>query len=1079
MPEWPEPKQHPHPGRSHAQEAPMLHGSPCAHRAAAYAELEVTTNFTFLTGASHPDEYVRQAAALGYRAVAVTDTNTLSGIVRAHVVAEELGLPLIVGCRLTFHDAPGMSILAYPTDKSSYGRLCRLLTLGKRRAAKGQCQLYLHDLLEHQEHLLAVVVVPEVIDSGFLEILQGLRDRFDDDRLSIAASCLYGQDDRSRLQRLACLADHVGVPMVATNHVHYHIPQRAALQDTLTCVRHGCTIGQAGYRLFADGERYLKPPQEMARLFAEYPCAIERTVQIAERAGGFSLAQLKYQYPDEVVPPGQLPIEHLAELTQAGARQRYPRGVPAKVCQQIEHELKLIDELHYAHYFLTVHDLVMFARSCGILCQGRGAAANSAVCYCLGITAVDPDRIDILFERFVSRERNEPPDIDIDFEHERREEVIQYIYGKYGRDRAALTAEVISYRSRSAVRDVGKALGLSLDAIDRLAKNMDWWSEDQLQDRHLRELGFNPHEPVMRHLVALTHELVGFPRHLSQHVGGFVITRDPLCELVPIENAAMAERTVIEWDKDDIDALNMLKVDVLGLGMLTCVRKTFELIERHHDRAFTLATIPPEDPAVYDMVCAADTVGVFQIESRAQMTMLPRLRPRRFYDLVIEVAIVRPGPIQGQMVHPYLRRRNGEEAVTYPDRNIEGVLHKTLGVPLFQEQVMALAVVAAGFTPGEADELRRAISAWKSRGKDRILEFHKRFIGGMKQRGYDPDFAERCFNQIKGFGDYGFPESHAASFALLVYVSAWLKKHYPAAFAAALLNSQPMGFYAPAQIVRDAQAHGVEVRPVDVNGSQWDCTLEEAGGVLRLGMRLVHGLRKEDGDVIAEVVAQRGRFASIESLWRTTGVPVTTLRRLASADGFGSMNLDRQAALWQVRALRDGELPLFDQQEDSKGRFPADSPGTESIQLLPFIPEPRRMVQDYQATGLSLKNHPLKFLRDMLNQRRVTSAGDLQDEKRCPDGSPVTVAGLVLVRQRPSTASGIIFMTLEDETGISNLIVRPRVYERDRKAARHGTIIIARGRIERQGKVVHIMTHQIQDISHELTDLCASSRDFR
>ncbi len=968
MPEQPQPKIKPHPWKHLAPgEYTGGSGGGGAHDEA-YVELHVTSNFTFLHGASHPEELVQQAATLGHCAAAITDRNTLSGIVRAHIAAKDIGIPLVVGCRVelqTQPEAPLLSVLVYPTNRAAYSRLCRLLTLGKRRAPKGQCELTLHDLIEHHEGLLAIIVPPAVLDEDFIEIVRGLGRVFDDDRLWIASSCLYGPDDRERLAQLIALSHHTKAPLVATNDVHYHVADRRPLQDVLTCIRLGCTLPEAGFRLFAHAERHLKRPQEMARLFAEHPQAIARTVQIAQRAAAFNLDELRYEYPDEICPPHRTPMQYLIDLTWQGAAKHYPHGVPKKVRRQIENEFALIDELNYAPYFLTVYDLVVFARSRGILCQGRGAAANSAVCYCLGVTAVDPDRIDLLFERFVSRERNEPPDIDIDFEHERREEVIQYIYSKYGRERAALTAEVITYRGKSAVREVGKALGLSLDCVDRLSKSMDWWEKGKLRPNRLRELGLNPNDPTIHHLVQRMNEILGFPRHLSQHVGGFVITKGPLCELVPIENAAMKDRTVIEWDKDDIDALGMLKVDVLGLGMLTCIRKCFDLVNGQYlarreytavrprcihrglnggRRTLELHTVPSEDAAVYDMICSADTIGVFQIESRAQMSMLPRLRPRCFYDLVIEVAIVRPGPIQGKMVHPYLRRRNGEEPVTYPDERVKEVLGKTLGIPLFQEQAMRLAIVGAGFTPDEADQLRRAMAAWKRKG-NQIEKFGTRLIEGMISRGYPLEFAERCFEQIKGFSDYGFPESHAASFALLVYVSAWLKRHYPAAFGAALINSQPMGFYAPAQIVRDAQEHGVKIRPVDVNYSQWDCTLQDRhapgtgtppeqvrrdeGGEsssrepkasawgkdapsLRLGMRLVKGLREDEANAISQAVDRYGSFTSIERLWRTSSVRIATLRALARADAFGSMGLDRQAALWEIRRLRDDELPLFD-----------------------------------------------------------------------------------------------------------------------------------------------------------------------
>ncbi len=1078
MPEHPEPKARPHPWTTERRPPSSFSATEKELGGPSYADLHVTSNFSFLRGASHPEELVARAAALGHEAVAVTDVNTLAGIVRAHIAAKEAGIRLVVGCRL----ALDFSVLVYPTDRAAYGRLCRLLTLGKRRAAKGECDLGLYDLVEHHEGLLAVVVPPVDLDGDFVETLSGLRRVFDDDRLSIATSCLYGPDDGERMRQLVALSQHTRIPLAATNDVHYHVAQRRPLQDVLTSIRLGCTVAGAGLNLFPHAERHLKPAAEMTRLFAEYPDAVDRTVRIARRAT-FNLDELRYQYPQETCPPGRSPIQHLAELARQGAMQRYPNGVPGKVRDRITHELGLIDELDYARYFLTVHDLVLFAQGRGILCQGRGAAANSAVCYCLGVTAVDPDRIDLLFERFVSRERNEPPDIDIDFEHERREEVIQYIYRKYGRDRAALTAEVVSYRGRSAVREIGKTLGLSLDCVDRLAKSLDWWDYDNIKQDRLRELGLNPNDPTLERLFLLLREMLGFPRHLSQHVGGFVITKDPLCELVPIENAAMPDRTVIEWDKDDIDAMGMLKVDVLGLGMLTCIRKSFELINDHglHGEPISLYTVPPEDPAVYDMVCAADTVGVFQIESRAQMSMLPRLRPRCFYDLVIEVAIVRPGPIQGNMVHPYLRRRNGEEPVSYPSEDVRDVLSRTLGVPLFQEQAMKLAIVAAGFTPDEADQLRRSMAAWRRRG-DQMERFGVRLVKGMIDRGYPREFAERCFEQIKGFSEYGFPESHAASFALLVYVSCWLKRWHPAVFAAALLNSQPMGFYAPAQIVRDTREHGVEVREVDVASSRWDCMLEQSdeGGdspCLRLGMRLVRGLREDEAALVVNAVARNGSFRSIAELWRASGARVTTLRRLASADAFRSMGLDRQAALWEIRALSDEQLPLFDAAEPGAEKDPGSFAAPGSLRL-PEISELRKVIQDYVATGLSLKAHPVSFCRDALAARGAVPARKFADRRTWPHGSKAAVAGIVLVRQRPGTASGIVFMTLEDETGTANLIVRPQVYQRYRRAARHGVIVLARGTVERQGDVVHILVESIENADDAIAPLAVRSRDF-
>jgi len=1109
MPEQPERKHHDHPlrrpsvrrGRRHEgspdpgrvsgvgrdrRDGSRRDGGPGlerAHRgrarpAARYAELEVATNFTFLTGASHPEELVREAARLGHEAAAVADRNTLAGVVRAHLAAREAGIPLAVGCRLAFERPEGLELLAFPTDRASYGRLSQLLTRGKRRATKGECRLFLDDFLEHEEGMLAVFLPPRALEREPIDALLRLRGALGE-RLSIAVTPLFRSFERERTAEVVALARDTGIPLVATGGVHYHERERRALQDVLTCIRHGCSLSEAGWRLHPNAERHLRPASEVRGLLPGLDEALERAVEIARRAAGFSLDELDYRYPHEICPDGRGPMEHLVHLTWEGARERYPHGIPGEVAAQVRREFTLIGELAYAPYFLTVHDIVRYARSRGILCQGRGAAANSAVCFCLGVTSVDPARIDILFERFVSRERNEPPDIDVDFEHERREEVIQYIYGKYGRDRAALTAEVITYRGRSAVREVGKALGLSLDAIDRLAKNMDWWEAGEIRPHRLRELGLRPSDPTLRRMVKLTAELLGFPRHLSQHVGGFVITERPLSELVPIENAAMEDRTVIEWDKDDIDAMGMLKVDILGLGMLTCVRKSFEMIASVHGRRHDLATVPAEDPAVYDMICEADTVGVFQIESRAQMTMLPRLRPRCFYDLVIEVAIVRPGPIQGDMVHPYLRRRNGEEPVSFPDDKVKKVLAKTLGVPLFQEQAMALAVVAAGFTPGEADRLRRAMAAWRRHEKT-MQQFGERLLGGMTERGYDRDFAERCFRQIQGFSEYGFPESHAASFALIVYVSAWIKRHYPAVFAAALVNSQPMGFYAPAQILRDAREHGVEIRPVDVNASAWDCTLEEDGRAVRIGMRQVKGLGEDDAEAIAAAVRERGPFRTIEDLRRESGVRVFALRKLARADAFRSMRLTRQQALWELRALCDDPVPIFDRAAGERLRQPPEADGGSPARNaeLPEIAEPRQVVEDYASVGVSLRAHPISFLRDRLAKSGVVPAAWLLDDRRFPRGKWAAVAGVVLVRQRPSTAKGILFMTLEDETAVANLMVHPTVYEKYRRPARAGVIVVARGRIERQGRVVHVRVRSMEDWSDRFPGLSRRSRDF-
>jgi len=857
------------------------------------------------------------------------------------------------------------------------------------------------------------------------------------------------------------------VPLVAAGDVHYHVPERRALHDVLTAVRHGTTVAAAGEYLFPNAQRYLKSPETMAALLADVPEAFRRTAEIADRCT-FSLDELRYEYPEELAPPGQTPIEHLTRLTWAGARKRYPQGVPEKVRRLLEHELQLIEELHYEAYFLTVWDLVRFARRRGILCQGRGSAANSAVCYCLGITSVDPERMDVLFERFVSRERNEAPDIDVDFEHQRREEVLQYLYDKYGRERAGMTAEVITYRPRSAVRDVGKALGLSLDRDDALAKRIERFHDEPELAQRCREAGINPENQTGRQLVELVGQLVGFPRHLSQHTGGMVMTQGPLCELVPIENAAMPERTVIQWNKDDLDELGILKVDCLALGMLSAIRRCFQLVRQHEGRELTLANVPEGDREVYDMICRADTMGVFQIESRAQMSMLPRLRPRCFYDLVIEVAIVRPGPIQGNMVHPYLRRRNGQEAATYPNEAIRQVLGKTLGVPLFQEQAMRLAVVAAGFTPGEADQLRRAMGAWRRPGL--IDQFRKKLLGGMRANGFSEQYAEAVFTQIRGFGDYGFPESHAASFALLVYVSAWLKYHYPAAFTCALLNSQPMGFYAPAQLVRNVREHGVEVLPVDVNHSDCDCTLESAAKppaaapwALRLGLNMLHGLASAHAEQIQRARGSRP-FRSLEDFSRRTGLGRAVLSRLAKAGAFGSLELDRREALWHALDQDQEELPLFDGL-DSTGHVD-----------LPKLSAAEEVLADYRSTGLSLQAHPLEFMRAELDALNVLPAGRLAT---WPNGKPVRVAGLVLVRQRPGTAKGITFVTLEDETGTANLIIRPAIWKRYRQAALGATLLLASGMLQRQGDVIHVLTTKLENLSDRLKEITSQARNFR
>ncbi|MBT3904199.1 MAG: error-prone DNA polymerase [Rhodospirillaceae bacterium] len=1030
-----------------------------------YAELQVTSNFTFLEGASHPDELVFQAAALGLKAIAITDRNSLSGVVRAHVAAKEAGLTLVVGARLDLRD--GASLLALPMDRAAYGRLSRLITLGRRRAAKGDCELYRRDVMDAAQGMVLIVLPPEVPDLAFEGQLQAWRRAFPGD-VYLAAQHLSRGDDDAQVRTLAWLADRCGVPLVATNDVLMHIPERRPLADVMTCIREGCTLAEAGTRVLKNAERHIKGQDEMAQLFQSYPDALVRTLEIAERCT-FNLDELRYEYPDEITTDGRAPQEELIHLTWQGAQERYPHRLPGKVKAQIEHELELINRLNYAPYFLTVHDLVKFARSRDILCQGRGSAANSAVCFVLGITAVDPDRLDLLFERFISDARDEPPDIDVDFEHERREEVLQYIYEKYGRDRAGMTATIIHYRSRRAVREVGKVMGLSQDLVAALA-NQNWRSsKDGLGDDRIRELGLDPDESNLRRTLDLTLELIGFPRHLSQHVGGMVITRGRLDEVTPVENASMEDRTVIQWDKNDLDDLGILKVDVLGLGMLSCVRKGFGLIRGHYGKTFGLATVPPEDPAVYDMLCVADSIGVFQVESRAQMSFLPRMRPRTFYDLVIEVAIVRPGPIQGDMVHPYLRRRNGEEQVSFPSDELKGVLGKTLGVPLFQEQAMKVAVVAAGFTPSEADQLRRAMATFKHTGT--IHTFQEKFINGMTGRGYDADFAARCFKQIEGFGDYGFPESHAASFALLVYVSAWMKRHYPAAFACALLNSQPMGFYAPAQIVRDLRDHGVQVRPPDINHSDWDSALElgddpkdPAGGwALRLGFRQIKGLAQTDADWI---VAARGNgYADPVAVWRRAGVNKVALEALARADAFGSLDLNRRQALWAVKPLGDKPLPLFSTLKD-------DDLFSEPDVSLPTMTLGEEVMEDYSTIKLSLKCHPLALLRRDLTSEGVLPNGDLL---RTPDDTRVIVSGLVLIRQRPGTAKGVIFLTLEDETGVANIIVWADKFEAYRRQVLRARLIRIHGRLQRQGIVTHIVAHRIEDLSERLEGLRVGS----
>jgi error-prone DNA polymerase len=1043
-----------------------------------YVELAVTSPFSFLRGASDAIELTLTALRQGYDAIGIADRNTLAGVVRMHSACKEAGLRPLIGCRLDLTDAP--SLLAYPIDREGYGRLSRLLSLGKMRAEKGECELTLEDVAAHRDGI-AFIAWPDDDLDDFERQLPRLRDAIPSLR-HVAASWLYRGNDAARIERLDRLAKAHGCTILATNDVHYHAPDRRPLQDVVTCIREKVTIATAGYLLNANAERHLKSPQELIRLFERWPHAIAATREFADSLH-FSLDELRYEYPRETVPDGRTPQQHLEHLTWEGARQRWPDGIPDKVLKQLNYELPLIEKLDFARYFLTVHDIVAYARSLDppILCQGRGSAANSAVCYCLGITAVDPSTSDLLFERFISEERREPPDIDVDFEHERREEVIQHIYEKYGRDRAGIAATVIHYRPRSAIREVGKVMGLSEDVCGALASTI-WGSMDaELEQERAKDAGLDLTDLHLKRTMKLAEQLIGMPRHLSQHVGGFILTERPLTETVPIGNGAMDDRTFIEWDKDDIDELGILKIDVLALGMLTCIRKCFDLVEQHHGERRELATIPQEVPEVYDMLCRGDSLGVFQVESRAQMNMLPRLKPRCFYDLVIEVAIVRPGPIQGDMVHPYLKRRSGKEPVTFPcpdlehgpSDELERILGRTLGVPIFQEQAMKIALDAAKFTAAEANQLRKAMATFRSKGKIETLQ--EKMVGRMVERGYDPEFAQRCFDQIKGFGEYGFPESHAASFAHLVYVSSWLKWRYPAAFACALLNSQPMGFYAPAQIVRDAREHGVDVRAVDVNSSEWDCTLEAPlpgregkQPSLRLGLRQVDGLHREAGERL--VTARKGSpYRSVEDLRSRAHMPVHAIQRLAAADAFRSMGLDRRAALWDSRALKQApDLPLFahaDARDEGAEAEPA---------RLPAMPLGEHVVNDYQTLRLSLKAHPMAFLREYYVAQNFVTADRLSSIK---DGKRLSIAGLVLIRQRPGSAKGVVFITIEDETGVANLVIWPDVFTRQRKTVMGARLMAVHGLVQRDpdSDVIHVVTRQLEDHTHMLSRLSDDS----
>ena len=1082
----------------------------------AYAELQTTSNFSFLRGASHARELMPTAQGLGLAAVGITDRNTLSGVVRAWTAAKDLKVRALTGCRLDFADGTP-SLLCYPSDREAFARLTRLLTVGQRRADKGGCELHWEDFLQHAEGQLALIVPPSKLDDVFTRDL----DRMASDlrgRVWLTASRAYAARDLQRLARLDQLARAAGAPMVATNDVLYHAPERRPLQDVMTCVREHCTIQEAGFRLEANAERHLKTPQEMARLFERWPRAVEHTMEIVARIG-FDLGQLKEEYPDEPVPPGKTAIQHLTDLTWAGAAWRYPKGVPDKVADQLREELRLIGKMDYPNYFLTVHDIVQEARAMGILCQGRGSAANSSVCFCLGVTSIDPTEHRLLFTRFISENRGEPPDIDVDFEHERREEVMQYVYRRYGRDYAAICGTVIHYRPRSAIRDVGKALGLTEDVTSLLAATVwgSWGSG--LPEEHIRKAGLDPAAPEIARAVSLATELLGFPRHLSQHVGGFVLTKRRLDETVPIGNAAMKDRTFIEWDKDDIDSLGLMKVDILALGMLTAIQRGFGMLRAEHGLDIhDLADVPVEVKGVYDMLSKADSVGVFQVESRAQMSMLPRLRPNRFYDLVIEVAIVRPGPIQGDMVHPYLRRRNGQEPVEWPAPSPEhgppdelyGILGNTYGVPLFQEQAMSLAIEAAKFTPDEADGLRKAMATFKNLGTP--AEYRDKFVEGMTGRGYQRDFAERCFKQIEGFGHYGFPESHAASFAKLVYVSAWLKWAWPDVFCAVLINSQPMGFYQPAQLVRDAREHGVEVRPPDVMASDWDCTLEAipkaaptanvipdeakrrsgtdperraSGGpgssrsalvrddsvsgnklfnpdtrphwkAVRLGLRQVKGVRESEARQLAKA---RDEGARTPADFAQAGVPQRALELLAEADAFASTGLSRREALWAVKGVKgENKAPV-------QAPLLAGLPLFEAAVSLPAMRLPQAVAEDYRTTSLSLKAHPCAFYRSMLDGMGVITADRLPEIK---DGRRVAVAGIVLIRQRPGTAKGVVFITLEDETGVANAVVWKDRFEADRNVMMTASFLVVHGRVQKAEGVIHVVAERFTDLSAQL-----------
>lgn len=1055
-----------------------------------YVELHCKSNFSFLNGASHPDELVSQAAELGYEGIALTDSETLAGVVRGFGAARDLDFKYIIGAEVHPADAPSMVL--WPTDRAAYGRLCQLLSRGRLRCEKGQCRLEWSDVVEFSEGMIAGAfstrresvqvdsgdrsdAVAEVGDEHSVrpdlnvDFLRGEFRGLFGESAYLLCSLHRGVDDRAMIRRYRDLSSQSGVPLVASGDVHYHTPARMLMHDCVTAIRNGTTIDQVHEQRFANSQYHLRSLAEIEQLFQDIPEAVERTVAIASRCQ-FSLSELRYEYPEEIAPAGMTLIEHLKRLTWEGALQRWPGGVPDRVIGLLKHEIELIEELHYEAYFLTVWDMVRFARSRDILCQGRGSAANSTVCYCLGITNVDPSQTDLLFERFISRERNEAPDIDVDFEHQRREEVLQYLYEKYGRDRAGMTATVTSYRSKSAIREVGKSLGLSADLIDSLSKMAGSYRSNESLPGGMADCGLDPESEIGKRFGYLVRTLIGFPRHLSQHVGGMVMSAGKLCELCPIENAAMPGRTVIQWDKDDLDELGILKVDVLALGMLSAIHRCFDLVAIHHGKQWSLSTLPHGDTATYDMICRADTMGVFQIESRAQMSMLPRLKPRCFYDLVIEVAIVRPGPIQGDMVHPFLKARENPALAVYPNDAIRAVLEKTLGVPIFQEQAMRLAVVAAGFTPGEADQLRRAMAAWRRPGV--IDKFRIKLLDGMKQNGLTGKFADQVFNQIRGFGEYGFPESHAASFALLVYASCYLKQHYPAAFCCALLNSQPMGFYAPAQLITDAKKHGVQVRAVDINESDWESKLQadpnRSGPAIRLGLGTIRGLRIEAAERLVQVRDQGGRFRDINDLAKRGGIGQSMISLLADADALSGLAGDRRAAVWQSlgQAAKPGESPLLEDLEDDEA-LPEE--------LVPMSPL-EEVYADYNTTGLSLKAHPMGFARGELDGMRCVTSAALPGLR---DGRHVRVAGLVLMRQRPGTAKGITFVTLEDETGTINLVIFPKVWDRFYRTAKTSNAWLVDGKLEIKNGVIHVIVGRISDLSSEVRGLDVRARDFR